>query len=227
MNPEIDSSLSRVPPVWPSPRPAACGTAAPQATTTGTNGRVILSPTPPVECLSTVGSRRSAKSIRAPDTSIADVHLAVSPESMPRQKIAINKADICSGATRPSVKALMTQSMAASDNRPPSRLVRITVGASNSKSVKTIPRSVRADRLGVAQPGGRCAARGGRQPVPDRYPQPRGRRIRSGRFVVCLVPQQLPTAHRRARVRGYLARRAPDLQPFSSNTPASADRHSG
>ncbi|OOK84075.1 hypothetical protein BZL29_0300 [Mycobacterium kansasii] len=78
--------------------------------------------------------------------------------------------------------------MAASDNRPPSRLVRITVGASNSKSVKRIPRADRVD-------GG--AAR------------PTGRQIRFGCFVVCLVPQQLPTAHRRARDRGYLARRTP------------------
>lgn len=33
----------------------------------------------------------------------------------------------------------MTQSMAASDNRPPSRLVLITVGASNAGSVKWVP----------------------------------------------------------------------------------------
>ncbi|EUA05395.1 thymidine phosphorylase domain protein [Mycobacterium kansasii 824] len=158
-----------------------------------------------MECLSTVGSRRSAKSIRVPEASIADVHLAVSPESMPRQKIAISKADICSGATRPSVKAWITQSMAASDNRPPSRLVRITVGASNSKSVKRIPRADRVD-------GG--AAR------------PTGRQIRFGCFVVCLVPQQLPTAHRRARDRGYLARRTPRAAVLVEY-PGFADRHGG
>ena len=52
VNPAMASSLSSVPPVWPRPRPAACGTAPPQAMTTGTSGMVILSPTPPVECLS-------------------------------------------------------------------------------------------------------------------------------------------------------------------------------
>ena len=49
------SSLSSVPPVWPSPRPESCGTAAPHAATIGTSGSDTLSPTPPVECLSTVG----------------------------------------------------------------------------------------------------------------------------------------------------------------------------
>ena len=53
--PGIDSILSSVPPVWPSPRPESWGTAAPQAATSGHSGRLILSPTPPVECLSTVG----------------------------------------------------------------------------------------------------------------------------------------------------------------------------
>ena len=73
----------------------------------GTSASVVLSPTPPVECLSTVPTadpaRRSLKSIRSPDASIAAVHLAISPRSMPRQKIAISSADICSSATRPSV----------------------------------------------------------------------------------------------------------------------------
>ena len=54
-HPGIDSNLSSVPPVWPSPRPDSCGTATPQAATKGASGRVILSPTPPVECLSAVG----------------------------------------------------------------------------------------------------------------------------------------------------------------------------
>ena len=42
--PGIDSSLSRVPPVWPRPRPESWGTATPQAATSGASGRVILSP---------------------------------------------------------------------------------------------------------------------------------------------------------------------------------------
>ena len=53
--PGIASSLSSVPPVWPRPRPDSCGTAAPQLATSGARIRLTLSPTPPVECLSTVG----------------------------------------------------------------------------------------------------------------------------------------------------------------------------
>jgi hypothetical protein len=34
-NPGIDSSLSTVPPVWPSPRPLIIGTATPHAATIG------------------------------------------------------------------------------------------------------------------------------------------------------------------------------------------------
>ena len=56
----------------------------------------------------------------------------------------------------------MTQSMAASDSRPPSRLVRITVGASNAaskfKSVNGVPGQVGAEGVGqqlaeAARPG--------------------------------------------------------------------------
>ena len=64
--PGIDSSLSSVPPVWPRPRPDSCGTATPHAATSGASGSVILSPTPPVECLSAVGRDSPEKSIRSP-----------------------------------------------------------------------------------------------------------------------------------------------------------------
>ena len=49
----MDSSLSSVPPVWPSPRPLIFPTGTPQAATIGPTAIVVLSPTPPVECLST------------------------------------------------------------------------------------------------------------------------------------------------------------------------------
>ena len=52
--PGIDSSLSSVPPVWPSARPDIIGTGTPQAATSGARQIEILSPTPPVECLSTL-----------------------------------------------------------------------------------------------------------------------------------------------------------------------------
>lgn len=101
--PGIDSSLSRVPPVWPRPRPDSCGTATPQAATKGANGNVILSPTPPVECLSAVGRDSLLKSIRSPDAIIAAVQRAISRRFIPFSRIAIASDDICSSATAPLV----------------------------------------------------------------------------------------------------------------------------
>ena len=101
--PGIDSSLSRVPPVWPSPRPESWGTATPHAATSGASGRVILSPTPPVECLSAVGRDSAEKSIRSPEAIIAAVQRAISRGTMPLSRIAIASADICSSATSPRV----------------------------------------------------------------------------------------------------------------------------
>ena len=47
------SSLSMVPPVCPSPRPLIFATEMPQAATMGASASEVLSPTPPVLCLST------------------------------------------------------------------------------------------------------------------------------------------------------------------------------
>ncbi len=101
--PGIASSLSRVPPVWPNPRPDNCGTAAPQAATIGASGSVIMSPTPPVECLSTTGRRSAAKSIRSPVAIIAAVQVLSSAASRPRKTIAMASAAICSSPTSPAV----------------------------------------------------------------------------------------------------------------------------
>src|SRR6185369_1482741 len=130
-NPGMVSSLSSVPPVWPSPRPDSWGTAAPHAATSGVSGSVILSPTPPVECLSTVGRDTEDRSSRSPEAIIAAVHRAISAELMPRNRIAISSADICSSATTDRVYASTTQSIWASDNASPSRLVAITSTAAN------------------------------------------------------------------------------------------------
>ncbi len=87
--PGMAAILSRVPPVWPSPRPASCGTAAPQATTSGTRTSETLSPTPPVECLSTVGRPSPDRSSRSPLATIAAVHRDSSAGRMPRHTTAI------------------------------------------------------------------------------------------------------------------------------------------
>ena len=61
---------------------------------------VILSPTPPVECLSTVGRPTSEKSKRSPEATIAAVQRAISCPDMPLRKIAISSAAICPSVTR-------------------------------------------------------------------------------------------------------------------------------
>src|SRR5918992_1202706 len=101
--PGIDSSLSKVPPVCPSPRPDSCGTAAPHAATVGARGNVILSPTPPVECLSVVGRSSADQSMRSPVRIIASVQAATSRRVIPLSRTAIASAAICSSATTPLV----------------------------------------------------------------------------------------------------------------------------
>ena len=64
---------------------------------------MILSPTPPVECLSAVGRESEEKSIRSPDAIIAFVQRPISRRLMPLSRIAIASAAICSSATVPRV----------------------------------------------------------------------------------------------------------------------------
>ncbi len=71
--PGIASSLSSVPPVWPRPRPEIIGTDTPHAATAGARCSEILSPTPPVECLSTLAPGMSDRSSTSPECSIASV----------------------------------------------------------------------------------------------------------------------------------------------------------
>jgi hypothetical protein len=71
--PGIDSNLSNVPPVCPSPRPEIIGTATPHAATIGARCSETLSPTPPVECLSALGNFTLRRSATTPEFIIASV----------------------------------------------------------------------------------------------------------------------------------------------------------
>ena len=81
--PGIDSSLSIVPPVWPRPRPLILATAAPQAETSGASTSVVLSPTPPLECLSQAMPSMLLRSIVSPLRIIASHKDKVSGIVMP------------------------------------------------------------------------------------------------------------------------------------------------
>ena len=74
----MDSSLSSVPPLCPRPRPLIMGTFRPPAATMGAMTSEVLSPTPPVECLSTFRPARSEKSSTRPECSMASVSAAIS-----------------------------------------------------------------------------------------------------------------------------------------------------
>ncbi len=87
--------------MWPRPRPESWGTAAPQAATSGARTIETLSPTPPVECLSTVGRDSPERSSRSPEAIISAVQVASSRAESPWKRIAISSAAICSSATSP------------------------------------------------------------------------------------------------------------------------------
>jgi hypothetical protein len=54
----------------------------------------VLSPTPPVECLSAFGASMSEKSRTSPEYSISRVRISLSVSLKPRMNIAINNADV-------------------------------------------------------------------------------------------------------------------------------------
>ena len=93
-NPGMASSLSIVPPVKPRPRPLIFAMGMPQAAAIGPIISVVLSPTPPVLCLSTLIPLMAERSFTEPESLIASV-IAVSSLSLsPVKQMAISMADI-------------------------------------------------------------------------------------------------------------------------------------
>ena len=135
LNPGIASSLSSVPPVWPRPRPLIIGTAIPAAATKGASTRDVLSPTPPVECLSTFFCGNDERSSTSPERNIASVSAAVSGRRhalqhnghQPGGHLIVRE---CRLLCRQFTKA----SISARDSSTPSRFLRITSIARNACS---------------------------------------------------------------------------------------------
>ena len=90
--PGMDSSLSSVPPVCPSPLPLIFATGAPQAAVSGASTSVVVSPTPPVECLSTLIPGMADRSATSPESRMARVSSVVSRSVIPFRRIAISSA---------------------------------------------------------------------------------------------------------------------------------------
>ena len=80
--------------MWASARPLSFGTLTPQAAASGAATSVTLSPTPPVECLSTLIPWIALRSSTSPLETIACVSASVSAAVMPRMQTAINQAAI-------------------------------------------------------------------------------------------------------------------------------------
>ena len=77
----------------PNPRPLIIGTSKSQQANIGPSINEVLSPSPPVECLSTLG-RSETLSMQLPVAIIASVNCEISSGSIPRMKIAIANAAI-------------------------------------------------------------------------------------------------------------------------------------
>ncbi len=79
--------------MWPRPRPEIIGTYTPQAAASGARTRLVLSPTPPVECLSTRGPGREDRSSTSPVRIIDSVRARVSSAVIPRKNTAMASAE--------------------------------------------------------------------------------------------------------------------------------------
>ena len=117
--PGIDSSLSMVPPVKPSPRPDILGTYTPHEAHTAATTRVVLSPTPPVLCLSAQRPISLSRSYTSPEYIMAPVSCMVSSKSMPFMQTAIRNAAICTSGTSPRVKPSVMKSISSAESFSP------------------------------------------------------------------------------------------------------------
>jgi hypothetical protein len=119
----MEANLSTVPPVWPRPRPLNMGQGTPQAATMGPRMRVVLSPTPPVLCLSTLIPGTGERSRRLPESRMASVSARVSAVVMPRQQMAMRREALCSSGMDPSAAPFTQKPICPGVSSPPIFLV--------------------------------------------------------------------------------------------------------
>ena len=86
--------MSTVPPVWPRPRPDILATGTPALATKGARTKVVVSATPPVECLSTFTPRIPLRSRVSPEPAMIRVRSVISSGSMPWKYTAMAQAAI-------------------------------------------------------------------------------------------------------------------------------------
>ena len=119
-----------MPPVWPRLRPEIIGTRAPQAATIGASISETVSPTPPVECLSSTGPPSAVPPVRGqsstePESRIDSVSATRSAVSRSRKKIAIANAATWPSLIDPSVRPWMKNEISSAESVSPSRFLRM------------------------------------------------------------------------------------------------------
>ena len=92
----------------------------------GAARKLVLSPTPPVECLSTAALPSPTGENFSPESRMARVSARVSSSERPRRKAAISQAESCSGGMDPSAAPATRKPISRGSREPPSRFFRIT-----------------------------------------------------------------------------------------------------
>src|SRR5450759_4076463 len=216
--PGIDSSLSTVPPVCPSPRPDILPKTAPLVAACGASTSVTLSPTPPLECLSSTGRRTTRRSSVLPLSTMARASSTVSASLKPWSTIAMSSALAWyEGTEPPTTPSTKARRRPASSSRP-SRFQAIT---SFTKSTGRPPllRQTRPGQRAVTTAPSAAAS------VPARRP-PKASTCSCEPTAAALLTtsarrQQAAPAARAARTSG-----APDM-PTTSPWPASQATSAG
>src|SRR5580698_9096801 len=101
------------------------GTASPQAAANGATRKLVLSPTPPVECLSTAFLPSRAGENFSPESRMASASARVSSSVSPLSQHAISHAASCSRGIEPEAAPATTNPISRASSRPPSRFRRM------------------------------------------------------------------------------------------------------
>jgi hypothetical protein len=138
-------------------RPEIIGTIPPQAATIGASISETLSPTPPVECLSSTGPLAPGQSMTVPESRIASVKATASSGCMPRKNTAMANAATWPSVTDPAVRPSTRKAISSGESFSPSRFLRMTSCGRSGAPVAPLrqlahPRASRRSGCGAAWP---------------------------------------------------------------------------
>src|SRR5450759_4619604 len=186
--PGIDSSLSTVPPVCPSPRPDILPKTAPLVAACGASTSVTLSPTPPLECLSSTGRRTTRRSSVLPLSTMARASSTVSASLKPLSTIAMSNALAWYEGTEPPTTPSTKARRRPASSSWPSRFQAITSFTKSTGASSTAA----SDQAGPARRHD-GAERGGQRP---------GKAAAKGEHVLVRAYSGGPVDHQRQEAAG-------------------------